>query len=587
MAFEMLAGRPPFMGPNPQALLAAQVSQAPQHVSQLRPAVPQALDSLVMRCLEKRAADRWQHASELLPYLDLLMTPSTGGSIPTSAVATISAGTEAALRRSSPARVLATFVLGAAGALAVVWLLVRQLGLPNWVLIGGIALLIAGLPIILLAGRQEHKRALARTTNSQLPTPTGIRRLFTWRGAMSGGALAFVGLGVLAAGYMGMRHYGIGSFGSLIGKGRLQERDRIVLADFENRTPDSTLAATVTELLRTDLAQSRSVSVYDQAQLASVVALMRMPAGTRINFDVAKEVATREGLKAVLAGEVAPLGSGYVLSARLVETKSGDLLWTGRENAPSADALAPAIDRLSAALRERVGESLRLIRADPPLERMTTNSIEALRLYTEEEREETLGHYDRTDLLERAIALDSNFAMAYRRLGMRLWGSPRAKAAFQRAYALRERLSTRERYLTEAAYFEVVKNDIAKTIAAYRSVLDQYPGDDIAGNNLGILYSGQGRLSEALAVWRQAVRSGTRNTITYGNAIDAAIALEGLDSARELIEAFAATFPNHEAVPYWRASLLFAREEYDSASVMLEGYRDTRPKYSASWAPRV
>jgi TolB-like protein len=147
--------------------------------------------------------------------------------------------------------------------------------------------------------------------------------------------------------YTAMRLMGIGAVGTLMARGALSERDRIVLADFENRTGDSTLATTVTELLRTDLSQSRAVSVYDVAQLSEVVRQMQLPPGTRVNFDVAKDVATRQGLKAVLAGEISSLGTSYVLSARLVATNTGDVLWAGRETA-TADGLSAAVDRLSA-----------------------------------------------------------------------------------------------------------------------------------------------------------------------------------------------------------------------------------------------
>ena len=82
MGYEILTGRPPFTGMNPQGVLAAHVMQAPVPLSDQRPAVPAALNALIMRCLEKRAADRWQHAEELFPSLEALLTPS-GGTAPT------------------------------------------------------------------------------------------------------------------------------------------------------------------------------------------------------------------------------------------------------------------------------------------------------------------------------------------------------------------------------------------------------------------------------------------------------------------------------------------------------------------------
>ena len=81
LAYELLTGRPPFTGGTSQAILAAHVTQAPEPISKHRTAVPPPLEGVVMRCLEKKAADRWQTADELLPYFDAARTPS-GGTAP-------------------------------------------------------------------------------------------------------------------------------------------------------------------------------------------------------------------------------------------------------------------------------------------------------------------------------------------------------------------------------------------------------------------------------------------------------------------------------------------------------------------------
>ena len=82
LAYEMLTGRPPFEGETVQAILSAQVLEPPEHVAKRRPSVSPQLAALVMRCLEKNPADRWQTAEELLPQLDVAVTPG-GGVTPT------------------------------------------------------------------------------------------------------------------------------------------------------------------------------------------------------------------------------------------------------------------------------------------------------------------------------------------------------------------------------------------------------------------------------------------------------------------------------------------------------------------------
>ena len=79
MAYEMLTGQSPFAGRTPQAMLAAHITETPENVGNRRPGVPVALAELVMRCLQKRPADRPQSADELVRALDAV--PSSGGSM--------------------------------------------------------------------------------------------------------------------------------------------------------------------------------------------------------------------------------------------------------------------------------------------------------------------------------------------------------------------------------------------------------------------------------------------------------------------------------------------------------------------------
>ncbi len=94
LGYEMLTGRPPFTGATPQHVLAAQVTEAPEPVTKRRATVPAALAALMMQCLEKSPADRWQTAEELLHQLEAMATPSGGttpaGTQPAAAVTSVS-----------------------------------------------------------------------------------------------------------------------------------------------------------------------------------------------------------------------------------------------------------------------------------------------------------------------------------------------------------------------------------------------------------------------------------------------------------------------------------------------------------------
>ena len=292
MAYEMLCGRPPFSGMTPQQVLAAHVTIPPAPINTQRTSVPPALNSLVMRCLEKKPADRVQSAAEMLTQLQAMATPS-GGLAPTGAAPVFTSGAEAALRRARPARVTALFALASIAVLAVVLVLRQRLGLPDWVLPGAAVLLVIGLPIMLATGRAERARMVAATTGTYRIPDAGVAKHLTWRKAILGGGLAFGTLAIVVIGYTAMRVLGIGSIGTLQAKGLIKDRQPIILAEFENRAPDSTLGPTLTEALHVDLSQSQTVKLLDGEAIGSALARMQKPATTTLTPQVARELAQR------------------------------------------------------------------------------------------------------------------------------------------------------------------------------------------------------------------------------------------------------------------------------------------------------
>ena len=586
LAYEMLTGRPPFTGSSPQAVLAAQVSQRPEPVTSHRANAPPALAALVMRCLEKRPADRLQAAEELLTQLEAMATTS-GGMTPTGAVPLISSGSEAAIRRGHPVRVAALFTAASVGVLTVVYWLIRGLGLPDGVLFGAVGLLLAGLPIMIATGLVERRRALARSTGRVEPrAPGGLQRWLTWRKALVGGATAFAALGLGTAVYMAMRVLGIGPIGTLVASGVLKQREPLIVADFENRTADSTLGSTLTEALRIDLSQSPTVTLADPQMVAQALRRMQRSPETPVNLALARELAQREGIRAIVSGDIASVGKGYVLSASLVAATNGQVLTAMREAAESEGALIGAIDRLSWKLRERIGESLKSIRATEPLAQVTTGSLEALRRYSEAARAVDAGDLERgATLYQEAATLDTGFAMAYRKLAVTLESyvasRDRIVAATTKAFALRERLPDVERYLATAQYYSAVDYDPTKVVAAYRSVLERDPDHMIALNNLAERLSAMRQFREAESL---AVRLTTLGTGWWGGweAIVAQAGQGHFADAETTLGRFARVAPHHPLVLTARALLASAHGAYPAAEQAARALRDEQ-RSSLAW----
>jgi eukaryotic-like serine/threonine-protein kinase len=548
--YEMLAGTPPFTGPV-ESVVRQHLVAEPRPITSLRPAVPAQVAAAIMRALAKTPADRFSPAGQ---FADALRPPTAPALLPEGRFA------EAA---SDPARASIAFALSSAILLTVIWLLVQQAGLPMWVFWAGVGLVLAGLPVIVATAIGERARARGERSG-----------WLTWRRALLGGGLAFGALAIVTTGWVAARALGVGPAASLRASGIIGERERIILADFEDRTADeSHTAATVTELMRVGLSRSQAVSIVDPSQVNRILEMMRRSPADGLPGEVAMEAAARDGMKAVITGEVASVGSGLSLTARLVSV-NGDVLVAETETATSEDQLTAAVDRLSARLRERFGDSLRNIRASLPLDRVTTGSIRALRTFSQGLQAFNQGDNARAlQLIDEAIAEDSTFAMAYRKLAIMLNNQDeqrsRAVWAAQKAYEHRDRLTDRERYIVAAAYHTVVTGDLDQQISAYRTVLDLYPDDTYALNNLGVLYGWLRDYPRASGYYASALAVDSTNRLHYSNLASSLASQRMFDSADVIAHRFANRFPENPEVKLAFLINRAKRQDYDSAAALV------------------
>ncbi len=588
MAFEMLAGRAPFHGRTPQKLLAAQMGERPQPILELRADTPPVLADLVMRCLEKDPDDRPQSAADLARVLESVT--SSGGA----------EGAMPAILLSGRMRLWRALGLWAVAFVAVVIVArasIIAIGLPDWVLPGAVIVMALGLPAILFTAFVHHTTHAALTRTPTL-TPGGSRAVqgtlatiavkaspwVTWRRTILGGAAALAVFVALVATYMILRAFGIGPAGSLMAAGKLSQREKVILADFKSPPTDSLLGPTITEAFRTDVGQSANLSVMPAATVREVLRRMQKPANTRVDYAVAREVATREGIKAVIDGDVVALGGSYVLSVRLVAAQSGEELAAFRETAGEAKDIIPAISRLSKQLRSRVGESMRSVQNARTLERVTTPSLEALQKYVsgmkaiDEDGDVTKGEA----LLEEAITLDTTFAMAFRKLAVSMnnRGGPRTRVfqLIQKAYDNRDRLSESERYQTVAAYYQWGPHQShAKTASAYESLLEADPDNITALNNLALEYSYRREFARAEQLVKHAIVIQPANYVFYSAASISQMRQGKLPDAEQTLAQASKTLPRHPGVPGLLSRLAYVRGDFDRSAAIADSVRKARP----------
>jgi tetratricopeptide (TPR) repeat protein len=424
--------------------------------------------------------------------------------------------------------------------------------------------------------RTTH-RAFTATPN-RTPAPQGTMATLaikasphvSWRRTWLGGAVAVGGFVVLVIGFMVLRALGIGPMGSLRGSGAFGAREPLMVADFASPASDSTLGTTAAEALRTDLAQSSSLEILTRSTIRDALVLMERPANQPVLYDVAREIATREGAKAVLDGDIKQIGQSYIISARLVSALDGSDLAVFRQDAATQDGILEALGRLGKQIRSKAGESLKDIRASSELERVTTSSLPALRKYVEGSRlADEQGEMERgIGLLREAVQLDTAFAMAWRKLAVLYNNEGRDRQAMlnaiSTAYRHRDRLTDMERFLTEGFYFTRGPSpDPERAIRAYEDAARLDTLNTSALNNAAVVFGELRQYARAESLYRRVVRLPRTFGGAFTNLLIAQINTGHIADVDSTVARFRATFPASNDI--WEAEWYAAWAKADYA----------------------
>ncbi len=600
MAFELLTGKSPFADYPPQRMLAAHLSEAPKSVETLRPDCPPALALLVARLLEKDPADRLGSAQEVVQALGSVATTSSESA-----------------RLTPQGRMVRSLALWALSTL-VVWIVARAavvgIGLPSWTVMGAVGVMLLGLPVLLVTGWAKW---MARKAAAATPTltpgggmaprpPSGTmaniaikaNRHLSFRRATRGGMIAMGAFVVLIAAFMITRAMGVGPAASLFAAGSLNAQDKVLLASFSAAPEDSALAPIVQEAVRAAMSQSRAVQVLEPGDVADALTQMRRPTTTPVAGVVAQEVAQRTGAAAILRGRLARAGSGYAVSLELASVKGGAILTSMQGSAGDASDLIPEVDALTRKLRSKIGESLRDVARTVPLEQATTSNLEALRLYTEAVRANDIDQdYDRAIRTAReAVALDSTFALAWRKLGVALFNNRASQlaqdSAFDQAARYAGKLPERERLMVMGGLYDShsTRANRDSSLMVYRALYRLDSTSTVATNQLARAFGSRGDSDSALRYMRRQYAlepvPSNHSRISFALLLDGDLpaAAAVLDSVRQEDSTGAASYAierNQLLLDYARGDWSSARAVADSLTAM-EMFRAKRDGLSGA-----
>ena len=149
---------------------------------------------------------------------------------------------------------------------------------------------------------------------------------------------------------------------------KLTEKDTALVADFVNTTGDPVFDDTLRKALTVGLLQSPFLNVFSDEKSRQTLKLMGKAPDERITAEIGREICQRNGVKALLVGSVANLGSQYVITLDALNAATGDTLAQVQGQAASKEQVLNTLDKTTTELRGKLGESLASIQKfDKPL----------------------------------------------------------------------------------------------------------------------------------------------------------------------------------------------------------------------------
>jgi eukaryotic-like serine/threonine-protein kinase len=320
----------------------------------------------------------------------------------------------------------------------------------------------------------------------------------------------------------------------------LSEQDTILIADFDNKTGDAIFDGTLKQGLAVQLEQSPFLNLFSDTRVRDTLKLMNRSPDERVTSEIGREICQRQGLKVVIAGSIAPLGSHYVLTLLAVNSNSGEAVAREQTEAENREQVLKALSQSASRLREKLGESLSSIqRFDVPLD-VTTSSLEALKAYSLGKQPYDLANiFEAIRYYKRAVEIDPDFALAYYSLAFSYANTNQSELATQcaeKAYTLRERVSEREKLAVFDSYYLFVTGEVDKRIDEAELRKQLYPRDPSAFTNLSSAYGQIGQFEKAVPESREALRLNPNGMVAYVQLGGLLINLNRFAEASEICE---------------------------------------------------
>ncbi len=373
----------------------------------------------------------------------------------------------------------------------------------------------------------------------------------------------------------------------------LSDKPSLAIMYFENNTGEDGLEhyrKALSDLLITDLSQSKFINVLRGDRLFNILSQLNQLEAKSYSSDVLREVAHRGRVNHILQGNYTKAGENFRINIMLHDANTEELLSSESVEGRGEESIFSMVDELTRKIKTNFKLSREQIASDIDLEvgKITTSSPEAYKYYSEGRKHHNSGAYRKSILLmERAIAVDPEFAMAYRSMGMAYsnlgYRVERIKY-LQKAFEFRDRLSDRESYIIQGDFYGFSEATYNKAIEAFNQLLQLYPTDGIGNINLAGLYRNLEEWDKAIDRNEILIQDGDESFYPYvGQAI--ALAAKGLyDRAMKVLESYLHNFSDNGYIRWALAHGYLYQGKFDLALAEAERAISLMPSFGdAFW----
>jgi len=282
----------------------------------------------------------------------------------------------------------------------------------------------------------------------------------------------------------------------------------VLVADFTNHTGDPIFDGTLEPMFNVALEGASFVNAFNRGDARKLAQQLPHPTD-KLDEQPARLVAVKQGIGAVVTGELSRRGDKYNVSATALDAVSGNVIAKAEVSAGNKDEVLLAIPKLAAPIRKALGDTTpESVQLAATLGTFTTSSLESVHLYGLAEEQQFAGKtQEALDSFSKAAKLDPSFARAYAgmaavagNLGYRQDAERYAKLAMEHV----DRMTERERYRIRGLYYIRTEN-WQKCVEEFTELTKRYPADNIAQDNLAGCYSFLHDMPRAMEEARRAV----------------------------------------------------------------------------------